>query len=239
MARRRNSRHSLRSLWSNSRRQVSPRSVLRTRAMKPASSGAPSLLALHSLPTRAFAATAVLCLGEKIEVTDERAGARVLVDHFNLFPPQAQVVLRGGWRDALGAISGATKKIGFGGGTRSVLRGLTHRHCLTTTNEVSGGSLPMHPRSRSSSWSRPLGRPPRHEPPAHRATRRAAHSSSSSELLLHRPRHPRHVVLDKERVDERNRKRTEQRPGHQRPPVVDVPLHQLRDHPHRHRLHLR
>jgi hypothetical protein len=44
-------------------------------------------LALHSLPTRAFAGTSVLCLGEKIEVIDKRTNARVLVDHFNLFPP--------------------------------------------------------------------------------------------------------------------------------------------------------
>src|SRR6186713_3501287 len=100
----------------------------------------------------------------------------MLVGHFSFFPPTRAggAARRGGWREGLGAISGATKKIGFGGGTRSVLRRLTHRHCLTTTNEVSGGSLPMHPRSRSSSWSRPLGRPLQHEPPAHRATRRAA-----------------------------------------------------------------
>ena len=55
MARRRNSLHSLRSLWSNSRRQSVHERASRG-AMKPASSGAPSLLALHGLPPRAFAA---------------------------------------------------------------------------------------------------------------------------------------------------------------------------------------
>src|SRR6186713_769388 len=100
----------------------------------------------------------------------------MLVGHFSFFPPTRAggAARRGGWREGLGAISGATKKIGFGGGVRSTLRGLTHRHCLTTTNEVSGGSLPMHPRSRSSSWSRPPGRPPRHESPPHPLTPRAA-----------------------------------------------------------------
>ena len=48
---------------------------------------------------------------------------------------------RGGWGYAGGAISGATEKIGFGGGVRSTLRRPTHRHCLTTTNEVSDGSF--------------------------------------------------------------------------------------------------
>jgi len=37
---------------------------------------------------------------------------------FSLFPQQKQVVLRGGWREGVGAISGATKKIGFGDGVR-------------------------------------------------------------------------------------------------------------------------
>jgi hypothetical protein len=107
---------------------VSSRSVLRTRAMKPASSGAPSLLARHGLPPRAFAEAAVTCENTRFAGRGEWAG--------------------------LGAISGATEKIGFGGGVRSTLRRLTHRHCLTTANEVSDGSLAMHPRGRSSSCSR-------------------------------------------------------------------------------------
>ncbi len=126
---------------------VSSRSALRARAMNPASSGAPSLLALHSPPTRAFAETTVRspdanpgCVGQ---TPDWHPG-------YEHTPVAGRV--RG---TGLGAISGATKKIGFGGGVRSTLRGLTHRHCLTTTNEVSGGSLAMHPRSRASSWSRP------------------------------------------------------------------------------------
>jgi len=46
-------------------------------------------LALHSLPTRAFAGTASLCLGEKTEVTDERACTRMLVGHFSLSPTKS------------------------------------------------------------------------------------------------------------------------------------------------------
>jgi len=86
-------------------------------------------------------------------------------------PSEHTRFVRGGGRYALGAISGATEKIGFGDGVRSTLRRLTHRHCLTTANEVSGGSLAMHPRSRASSCSRPAradrpGMSPQRMPPA-------------------------------------------------------------------------
>src|SRR5215470_19105398 len=57
-------------------------------------------------------------------------------------------------------------------------------------------------------------------------------------LLLHRAGEARDVVLDEERVQDRHGQRSEQRPGHQRPPVVDVAFHQLGDHTNRHGLHL-
>ncbi len=162
MARRRNSRHSLRSLWSNSRRQSVHEACWRTRAIKPASSGAPSLLALHSPPTRAFAETTV-------RSPDANPGCVGQTPDWH--PGYENKPVAGRVRGAgLGAISEATKKIGFGGGVRSTLRRPTHRHCLTTANEVSGGSLAMHPRSRASSWSRParadrLGMSPQLGPP--------------------------------------------------------------------------
>jgi hypothetical protein len=156
---------------------VSSRSVLRTRAMKPASSGAPSLLALHSLPTHAFAATTMLCWGEKIEVTDEARERSHARQSLQSFPPnQSGRCCAAGEGMGWGRFLRRRRRSVSGVARASALRRLTHRHCLTTTNEVSGGSLAMHPRSRSSSWSwRPLGRrPPRHEPPAHSLTRRAA-----------------------------------------------------------------
>jgi len=59
----------------------------------------------------AFADTAALGVGvEKMERKDERvAAARVLVGLFSLFPQPKAMVLRGGWRDALGAISSCSR----------------------------------------------------------------------------------------------------------------------------------
>ena len=138
---------------------VSSRSVLRTRAMKPASSGAPSLLARHSLPARAFAGTVVPCLGEKIEMTDEHASARTLRRSLQSFPPnESERCFAVGEGMGWGRFLGRRRRSVLGMARASALRRLTHRHCLTTTNEVSGGSLPMHPQSRASSWSpRPPG----------------------------------------------------------------------------------
>jgi hypothetical protein len=133
---------------------VSSRSVLRTRAMQPASSGAPSLLARHSLPTRAFAGTAVPCLGEKIEVIDKafvHSHARRSLQSFPL--NESGRCFAGGEGMGWGRFLGRRRRSVLGMARASALRRLTHRHCLTTTNEVSGGSLPMHPQSRSSSWS--------------------------------------------------------------------------------------
>ena len=136
---------------------VSSRSVLRTRAMKPASSGAPSLLALHSLPTRAFAATTDLCVGvKKTEQIDETCGRSHARRSLQSFPPnKSGCVCAAGGGMRRGRLLRRRRSSALGMACASTLRRLTHRHCLTTANEVSGGSLPMHPQSRSSSWSRP------------------------------------------------------------------------------------
>src|SRR5205814_1956392 len=47
--------------------------------------------------------------------------------------------------------------------------------------------------------------------------------------LLHRAGHPRHVVLDEERIQDRDRQRAEQGAGHQRTPVVDIAFDELGD----------
>src|SRR5919106_5975034 len=56
---------------------------------------------------------------------------------------------------------------------------------------------------------------------------------------LHGAGQPRDVVLDEERIDDRDRDRAEQGAGHQLTPEVDVAAYQLRHHADRHRLLLR
>src|SRR5262249_22925031 len=50
-----------------------------------------------------------------------------------------------------------------------------------------------------------------------------------SPLTLDGAGEPRHVILHEERIDERHWDRTEERPGHQLAPEVDVAADQLRD----------
>jgi hypothetical protein len=125
---------------------VSSRSVLRTRAKKPASSGAPSLLALHGLPPRAFAEAVA-------RSPDANPGFVRRIPDWHPGYEHKPLAACGGWAGQ-GAISGATRSAASGDGVRSTLRRLTHRHCLTTANEVSDGSLAMHPRMPRFSWSR-------------------------------------------------------------------------------------
>ncbi|NKI93063.1 hypothetical protein [Rhizobacter sp. SG703] len=76
-------------------------------------------------------------------MTDEHASAGALVDHFNLFPPKhsggaAKARVGRLWRANQ---EGAPELAGFMARVRSTLRGLTVADCLTTANEVSGGSF--------------------------------------------------------------------------------------------------
>src|SRR4051794_9089105 len=61
-------------------------------------------------------------------------------------------------------------------------------------------------------------------------------SRNDGGLLLHRSGHRRHVVLDKERVEDDQRQRTGQRAGHQRAPAIDVAVDELVDDRDRHGL---
>src|SRR5450759_1500163 len=49
-------------------------------------------------------------------------------------------------------------------------------------------------------------------------------------LLLDRARHPRHIVLDKERIHHRDGHRPQQGARHQRSPVINIALNQFSDH---------
>jgi hypothetical protein len=72
-----------------------------------------------------------------------RALAR-FVGHFNLSPPKHSAAVPAKARvGRLGSANqgGAPELAGFMARARSALRELTVAHCLTTTNEVSGGSL--------------------------------------------------------------------------------------------------
>src|ERR1041384_4521310 len=54
--------------------------------------------------------------------------------------------------------------------------------------------------------------------------------TTSATLAFHRPGHAGDVILDEERVDERDRHRAEQRARHELAPEEDVAADQLRDH---------
>src|SRR5678815_3098620 len=55
-------------------------------------------------------------------------------------------------------------------------------------------------------------------------------TSAIRPLTFHRPGHAGDVILDEERVDERDRHRAEQRARHELAPEEDVAADQLRDH---------
>src|SRR3954462_68759 len=55
-------------------------------------------------------------------------------------------------------------------------------------------------------------------------------------LFLHGPRHRRYVVLDEEGIEHHQRQRSDQRPGHQRAPAIDVAVNELVDDRDWHRL---
>ena len=84
------------------------------------------------------------CWGEKIEVTDEHASVSMLrPSDVRLSPPKYR---SGGTKARVGSLGSANKGVapelaGFMARVRSTLRELTVAHCLTTANEVSGGSL--------------------------------------------------------------------------------------------------
>src|SRR6185503_5313301 len=65
------------------------------------------------------------------------------------------------------------------------------------------------------------------------------HSRPGRSSAFHRPGEAGDVVLDEERVDERDRDRAQQRSGHERTPEKDVAPDQLGDDADRHRLLLR
>src|SRR5436189_3752526 len=65
------------------------------------------------------------------------------------------------------------------------------------------------------------------------------HSRPGCSSAFHRAGEAGDIVLDEERVDERDRNRAQQRPGHQRAPEEDVAPDQLGDDADRHRLLLR
>src|SRR5258708_33325955 len=54
--------------------------------------------------------------------------------------------------------------------------------------------------------------------------------------LFHRSGHRRHVMLDKERIEDHQRQQPAQRPGLQRSPAIDVAVDELVDDRNRHRL---
>src|SRR6188472_2670619 len=65
---------------------VSSRSVLAHAGHETSQLRRPVPIGAPQPPHPRLCGTAVLCLGGKIEVTDERASIRMLVGHFNLFP---------------------------------------------------------------------------------------------------------------------------------------------------------
>src|SRR5215203_5513131 len=60
--------------------------------------------------------------------------------------------------------------------------------------------------------------------------------SSKPPLLLHGYGHGSHVMLNEEGVENDERQRADQRPGHQRAPAVDVAVDERGDDRHRHGL---
>ena len=121
-------------------------------------------------------------------------------------------------------------KPGASGGGRSEVKG-EGRYFRPGGHERSSPPDALGPRRCERSRS-PDGLGP-HRRLTESVTRRSRPAQTSdARSFLHRPRHPRHVILDEERVDEGHRQRAEQRAGHQRAPVVHVAFHQLGDHAH-------
>jgi hypothetical protein len=72
-----------------------------------------------------------------------------------------------------------------------------------------------------------------------RPTTRLRTVPDGADLFLDRAGEAGDVVLDEEGIEDHHGDRADQRARHQGSPVVDVALHQLGDHAHRHRLVLR
>jgi len=135
---------------------VSSRSVLTHAGHESSQLRRPALIGAPRPPPRAFVPPPCSFGGDK-RTNEGRACSRPHARRsLQSFPPNKScgcfAVGEGmGW----GRFLRRRRRSALGMARASALRELTHRHCLTTASEASGGSLPMHPQSRACPWSRP------------------------------------------------------------------------------------